>query len=151
MIGSIFKDTSSRQFKRKGDIFLHIANQVRTPATRVKKTKDIRINKSKTWSWEKLFWTFYTKIAIHKQPLGNNLTLNKKTNFDFWHCSSPTEQTWNYSVCPSWLCPCRKWAKLQPQRSIPDSHAWGLFNNVLPTTTKVKPTANHSEDKYHKW
>ena len=114
MIGSIFKDTSSCQFKRKGDIFLHIANQVRTPATRVKKTKDIRINKSKTWSWEKLFWTFYTKIAIHKQPLGNNLTLNKKTNFDFWHCSSPTEQTWNYSVCPSWLCPCRKWAKLPP-------------------------------------
>ena len=47
MIGNIFKDTSSCQFKRKGDVFLHIANQVCTPVIRVKKTMDVKINKSK--------------------------------------------------------------------------------------------------------
>ena len=47
MIGNIFKDTSSCQFKRKGDIFLHIANQVCTPVIRVKQTMDVKINKSK--------------------------------------------------------------------------------------------------------
>ena len=66
---------------------------------------DVKINKSKFEVEKSCFECSTPKVAIHKQPLDNNLTWKKKTNFDFWHCSSPTEQTWNYSVCPSWLCP----------------------------------------------